>query len=177
MRADSEFESALTQLDQLLEPYRSRIGSDYERYRNHCARVIFFSRELCPTNRWSGALFATAAAFHDIGLWTKGDWDYLGPSCDELRSRDASSPELESMILNHHKLTSVGSSGSEVTEIFRRADVTEVTMGFVSFGIPRARIQEALARFPRKGFIAMLVRRFLHRLATRPCSPLPMFRL
>jgi hypothetical protein len=52
-----------------------------------------------------------ALAFHDLGIWTDGTFDYLPPSVRRMqRSVAAQAPELdadviEAMIQQHHKIT------------------------------------------------------------------------
>ena len=54
---------------------------------------------------------AVAAVFHDLGIWTSGTFDYIGPSVvlahDYLvaRGREDWTPEIEGMIADHHKIT------------------------------------------------------------------------
>ena len=175
-----------------LMPYQMRIGGDYERYFNHCARVLLLSRRILqvmgtqgwPQLQWEPELYCAAVAFHDLGLWTRGDWDYLPPSIEELKARlaptgaSAEKVSLAAQLIDlHHRVRPLPTSeGWAHTEAFRRADTCEVTMGLLSFGVSRSEMHEILERFPRKGFIWMLVKRFLHRMVTKPWSPIPMFR-
>ena len=54
---------------------------------------------------------AIAAAFHDMGIWTDGTFDYLQPSIGLAGEHLARSgrpewtPEITAMILEHHKIS------------------------------------------------------------------------
>lgn len=85
-------------LDAILQHHKQEIGSaDYDKYRNHCLRVLSFagyyyrhsyttkdkataSSTLPPWNDHILNVMALALAYHDIGLWTAGALDYLEPS-------------------------------------------------------------------------------------------------
>lgn len=80
-------------LDKVLSRYKEEIGDDYDRYRNHCLRVLSYSLYFLKQD--SGAVvsqqdidaMATSLGYHDIALWTDRTLSYLGPSVD-LFERD-----------------------------------------------------------------------------------------
>ena len=58
------------EIDELLGPYKSIIGEDYNKYRNHVLRV-YLNCLLLDTNKDNEGKYAIAAVYHDIGIWTK----------------------------------------------------------------------------------------------------------
>lgn len=126
---------------------------------------------------------AIAAAFHDLGIWTDGTFDYLPPSVERARAhltrsgRPEWSAEVSAMILDHHKLSPYRGGAGELVEAFRRADWTDVTRGLVTFGLPRRFVRQVLSAWPSEGFHKRLVQLGLARLRTHPLSPLPMLKL
>jgi len=81
-------------LNYYLEPHHKQIGADFESYRNHCLRVLAFTRyflsleniELDPDSPISN-IITMALAYHDIALWTDGALDYLEPSVTQMDKR------------------------------------------------------------------------------------------
>jgi hypothetical protein len=73
-------------LDKVLSRYKEQIGDDFERYRNHCLRVLSYSLYFLKQDPSAVVsqedidAVATSLAYHDIALWTDGKLDYLGPS-------------------------------------------------------------------------------------------------
>ena len=107
-------------LDSILERYRDDgiIGTgDYDKYRNHCRRVLAFASYFYENGIGSegGAaasdqdemkvkkkardmdIMAFAAAYHDIALWTDGRLDYLDPSV-AVMERDIESGSIGDVI-------------------------------------------------------------------------------
>jgi hypothetical protein len=125
---------------------------------------------------------ALAAAFHDLGIWTDGTFDYLPPSIRLARAHLAGAgrpewaDEITAMISDHHKVSRARGDPDSLAEPFRRADWIDVTHGLRTFGLHRNRLREIFATWPNAGFHKRLIRLFLHRLRTHPLSPLPMFR-
>ena len=121
-------------LDEILLRHKRELGQDYERYRNHCLRVLSFtafhlSGSRQPSDR-DITVAAVALAYHDIALWTDGELNYLNPSNVVMRKEmeeianlkvddepigtsDHLMPTLSSIelttvsqaILQHHKVT------------------------------------------------------------------------
>ncbi len=172
-------------LDEILEPYASTLGGDFEGYRNHTHRVVNFASAL-SSREPSGEpetlkKLAITAAFHDLGIWTDKTFDYLPPS-ERLAlaylARTSQEPlqrEIEAMIHEHHKITRHPSGG--LIEIFRQADWIDVSKGLLTFGLPRRFVREVLSTFPNAGFHRRLVQLSFSRLLRHPLNPLPMFRL
>ncbi|MCF8177127.1 MAG: HD domain-containing protein [Sulfuritalea sp.] len=170
-------------LDELLVAHREIIGADFAAYRNHCFRVFNFCVAMADANEAERERFAIATAFHDLGIWSARSFDYLAPSKDLARDYLKASgrtpwiDEVTAMIGNHHKITCFQRCRLSLVEVFRRADWIDVSMGRLSFGVPRAFIRKTLASFPNAGFHRMLLAMIWRRTMTHPLSPLPMMRL
>ncbi len=192
-----QFNEELILLDSILTEYREVLGKDYTAYRNHCIRVVLFFQAMKePSSREKGKL-ATAAAFHDLGIWTHKTFDYLKPSVDQAmdylkgKGLSAWSEEIKETIEQHHKVTAIRrvrvkresdpfrntESGHSIAETFRRADWIDVSLGILRFGIPRSHIREIRSVYPNAGFHRRLLLLTLQQIRKEPWNPLPMFRL
>lgn len=152
-------------------------------YRNHTYRVVNFCAALFPAELAQLEKIATAAVFHDIGIWTDRTFDYLQPSvrlaCAHLTcaGRDEWAEEITEMILQHHKISPYRGNRHWLVEPLRRADLVDVSLGLITFGLPRKLVREIYATWPTAGFHKRLVQLELARLRTHPWNPLPMVRL
>lgn len=171
-------------LDEVLNAHVSALGGDFTGYRNHAHRVMNLCLALSPeSDDARQRRIAIAAAFHDLGIWTAGTFDYIEPSArlatEHLAEtgQGAWTPEIETSIRVHHKLSRYRPHPEWLTEPFRRADLVDLSRGVVKFGLPRGFIKDLYARWPSAGFHARLVQLSLTRLKTHPFSPLPMVRL
>lgn len=173
-------------LDNLLTEYAPVLGKDFVAYRHHTYRVVNFCAALCRNSiGHTDAEFlekiAVAAAFHDLGIWVNRTFDYLPPSNALVKtflSRQGKAgweAEISSMILYHHKITRC-TAASGLAEPFRKADLIDLSLGRVKFGLPSELVQEILAAFPTAGFHLRLLQLALVRLLTHPFNPLPMLR-
>jgi hypothetical protein len=174
-------------LDELLDVHAAELGNDWTAYRNHTYRVVNLCVVLSSGNPAGDSeplqKFAIAAAFHDLGIWTDGTFDYLQPS---IRLADAHltrsgraewTPEITAMILEHHKISAYPGNPHWLVEPFRRADWIDVTRGLRTFGLPRSLLREIFRTWPSAGFHKRLIQLELKRLRTHPWNPLPMVRL
>lgn len=172
-------------LDQVLQEHAAALGGDFVAYRNHACRIANFCIALAPgpVDRDQLEKIGIAAAFHDLGIWTHGTFDYLAPSIAqalaflERLGRQDWQAEIEAMIADHHKITRSRRDERWLAEAFRRADWADVTLGLRRFGLPRELGRQARERWPVAGFHRLLLRLSLGRLLTHPSDPLPMFRL
>jgi hypothetical protein len=62
----------------VLETHAAALGGDFKAYRNHAYRVVNLCVALSSGHQVEK--IAIAAAFHDLGIWTDGTFDYLQPS-------------------------------------------------------------------------------------------------
>ena len=98
-------------LDELLQAHAAELGSDFTAYRNHTYRVVNLCVALSSGDSEQLEKIAIAAAFHDMGIWTDGTFDYLQPSIRLASAHLAHSgraewtPEITAMILEHHKIS------------------------------------------------------------------------
>jgi len=170
-------------LDDLLQKHAAVLGNDFTAYRNHTYRVA----NLCIAQVGHAPevvqKVAIAAAFHDLGIWTDGTFDYLPPSIrlatDYLAGagRTAWTQEIKAMIREHHKITPYRGEWRELVEPFRRADWADVSLGLIAFGLPQGAFREVASTWPSAGFHKKLVQLELGRLRTHPWNPLPMVKL
>nr|WP_298132072.1 hypothetical protein [uncultured Pseudoxanthomonas sp.] len=173
---------SLPTLDALLDTYASKLGADTSGYRNHTYRVANFYWRLLPGDAEMLQKLGIALAFHDLGIWTAGTFDYLPPSRQLAREhlqvigRPAWQPEVDAMIDHHHKITATPADMPASVEAFRRADWIDVSLGMLRFGVPREFVREVMATFPDAGFHRRLASLTLRRLCRHPLSPLPMMR-
>ncbi|MBY0275633.1 hypothetical protein K2Z84_09835 [Candidatus Binatia bacterium] len=169
-------------LDEILEPWRATIGGDYDGYRNHAQRVARFCGALGVSTPDTQHKIAIAAAFHDLGIWSAGTLDYLPPSValarDHLSARglDAWAPEIERMILLHHRVRSCAGPGDTLVEALRRADLVDLSLGVIPFGLDRALVATVKDEFPNAGFHACLARLLGGWFRAHPMSLPPMLR-
>lgn len=174
---------AIPVLDSVLEAHAAELGADFTAYRNHAYRVANLCVALCPGEPAQLEKIATAAAFHDLGIWTERTFDYLGPSvklaCAHLTraGKQEWRPEVTEMILQHHKISPYRGQTHRLVEPLRRADWVDVSKGLFTFGLPRKLLKEVFTTWPSAGFHKRLVRLELQRLRTHPWNPLPMVRL
>ena len=178
-----ELVTELAALDEVLDAHAAAIGRDLDGYRNHAYRVVNFCLALAPGDAEVRDRVALAAAFHDLGIWTDGTFDYLEPSVRAATlhlaatGRSGWTPEIAAMIREHHKITAWRGPHARLVEPFRKADWVDVSWGLVAHGLPRSFLAAAFARWPDRGFHWRLVRLALSRLRRHPLSPLPMLRL
>ncbi|NGY04973.1 HD domain-containing protein [Solimonas terrae] len=169
-------------LDALLDAHRDALGPDFQAYRNHCYRVVNLCAELCAASSEQLEKIAIAAAFHDLGIWTDGTFDYLAPSRQRAEAHLAAigksewADEVGAMIDQHHKLGRYRVAPAALIEAFRQADWCDVALGRLGFGLSaewRRALREA---FPNAGFHKRLLQLSGRRLLTHPWSPMPMLR-
>ena len=169
-------------VDELLEAHSTQLAGDVTAYRNHVYRVANLCLALSGGDRAQLDKIAVTAVFHDIGIWTDGTFDYLEPSAKRarehlLRTDSASwADEVVEMILQHHKLRKYREHAGWLVEPFRRADLVDVSQGWVRFGLSRALLKELYAEWPSAHFHRRLVELGIERARTHPLSPLPMLR-
>ena len=171
-------------LDAVLSGHAIALGGDFAGYRNHACRVANLCLALSPTaDEGKRQIVEIAAAFHDLGIWTAGTFDYIEPSVKlasahlARSSQEAWAPEIETTIREHHKLSRYRAHPEWLAEPFRKADLVDLSRGVVTFGLPRGFIRDLFEQWPSAGFHRRLVQLSLTRLKTHPWNPLPMVRL
>lgn len=125
---------------------------------------------------------APAAAWHDLGIWTMRDWDYLEPSRAGLvKALDAAGAQAlvdtaSAMVLWHHKLTPLDPRLPYAAELFRQADWIDVSGGLLRFGLRRSQVKTVRRQHPNHGFHLRLLQLSLWQLLLRPWKLFPMLR-
>jgi len=166
-------------VEDVLTSFHAPLGRDAIAYRGHVYRVLNVSCALLRESRAPDAL-ALAAVCHDLGIWSAGTFDYLGPSQQvaerwaEAHALSVDMRKVRRMIELHHKLRPCAAADGPESECMRRADLTDLTFGLVRFGLPRGYLRELRAAFPNAGFHRCLARVGLRWWLRHPARPLPM---
>ncbi len=172
-------ETRIPLLETILDSWRAKMGSDHAAYRNHCYRVIHFCFALHDCDEPAPQKIIIAAAFHDLGIWSDSTVDYLPPSValamDYLKRNglEAWSEEVGLMIDLHHKLMRYQGGPSPLVEVFRKADLIDVSLGMVKFGLPKSTIKSIREQFPNQGFHKKLGQLAGSWFSRHPVSPPP----
>jgi hypothetical protein len=177
--------TSIPTVNAVLEHHAPALGHDFVAYRNHVYRVANLCLAMIADARDRVELekIAVAAVFHDLGIWTNHTFDYIAPSIALARAHLVACaradwlPEIESMIVDHHKITPSRPRRGSLAEPFRRADWIDVTRGLRTFGVPRAFIASVFSLWPSAGFHWRLLALTLDRFLKHPLTPLPMVRL
>lgn len=165
----------------ILDSYADLLGGDRTAYQHHVYRVLNYYAALRGSDEIPEAVLI-AAAFHDIGIWTDHTIDYLEPSArhaeDYLHHHQlaALQTEVREVIEYHHKLTPYEESHASTVEAYRRADLVDLSLGAIRFGLPADFVRSVKAALPNAGFHGRLVRLAAKQLLRRPWQPLPMIR-
>jgi hypothetical protein len=192
---DAGLLTALPTVEEVLDDHAPELGHDLTAYRNHVYRVVNLCLAIAADDRVELEKITVAAVFHDLGIWTNHTFDYIAPSVALARQHLAARglaawiPEIEAMIVDHHKVTSSrpnphpstiargalsGVEGPSLVESFRRADWIDVTRGLRRFGLARTVIAPVAATWPSAGFHRRLVELTIDRWWRHPLNPLPM---
>jgi hypothetical protein len=177
---DAGLLTSLPTVEEVLDDHVAELGHDLTAYRNHVYRVVNLCLAMAADKRVELEKITVAAVFHDLGIWTNQTFDYIAPSVTLVREHLAARgmadwiPEIEAMILNHHKVTPSHANPHSLVESFRRADWIDVSRGVRRFGLSRAFISAVDAAWPNAGFHRRLVQLAIDRLLKHPLTPLPM---
>jgi len=145
-------------LEDILGHWQHQVGQDFDGYRNHCYRMIHacFALRDCSSDEQQKIIIA--AAYHDLGIWTEQTVDYLPPSIAmaqhylALRGLSAWCEEISLMIDQHHSLKPVSHPRFPLVEVFRQADLVDVSLGWVRFGLSKSYVKKLQQQFPDAGF-------------------------
>lgn len=152
-------------VEQHLAQYKDVIGHDYEAYRNHIYRVLTYALHIFkkPSEKQMRVL-AAGLVYHDLGLWSDNDLDYLVPSITRAKKNLAALGFTEEelhivsdIIMWHHKVTPFYGNNTckdhvALVEAVRRADWIDATKGLVSKGMPRQHIAKVQGKIANAGF-------------------------
>src|SRR5262245_915688 len=174
------FLTTLPTVEEILDDHAPELGHDLAAYRNHVYRVVNLCLGIVGDSRVELEKIAVAAVFHDLGIWTNHTFDYIAPSValarDYLTARGMTDwiPEIEAMIVDHHKITPSHANPQSLAKSFRRADWIDISLGLRRFGLPRTFIAAVAAMWPNAGFHRRLVQLTIDRFLYHPLTPLPM---
>ena len=91
--------------------------------------------------------------------------------------RAALAAEAALMIDMHHKLSRYTGEHQHLVEPFRQADLIDVAVGAIRFGLPKEFVRDVRVRFPNAGFHSTLVGVIGRWIVRHPTNPLPVFKL
>lgn len=171
-----------TLAEEILTQWQSKIGKDYNGYKNHVYRMLNFCFALYDCNPTEREKLTIAACFHDLGIWSDHTFDYLSPSVARAQAYLVQQQlvqwqsEISLMITMHHKLRAYPDARYPLVEIFRQGDLVDFSLGIVKCGLPATYIQQVKAHFPNAGFHQRLVQLEAGWLFRHPANPLPVFK-
>lgn len=167
-------------MDLILNLYKVNLGKYFEQYKNHVYRVFNLALPYLNSDK-EIEIISVASAFHDLGIWTNNTFDYIKPSIGLAKQFCVSNHFDASVIMeiwiiidNHHKLTKIRTS--KLAEIFRQADLVDLTFGLIPKGRNKNDVRLLRKTFPNKGFHLFLTKIFLKHLFNKPFNPLPMYK-
>lgn len=169
-------------IDELLAEWRPEIGRDFDGYRNHVYRVVNFCFAHGDFGDDDKKKIVIAGCFHDLGIWSDMTFDYIRPSIarakEYLLQNDLHewSDEIGSIIGEHHKLRRYAPSGNTLVEAFRRADLTDVSLGILKSGLSSRTVRDVRQRFPNAGFHKCLLRVSSKWFIRHPLNPVPVLK-
>ncbi len=167
------------QMDYILAHYRTQIGTDFERYNGHCYRVLNYVN-LFGLEKEELYAASVIIPFHDLGIWTHHSMDYLDNSVREAKrffhekNMGVEDELIDSMILDHHKMTSTKSS---LAEKLRKADLMDLSFGFIHFGRPGSQLKAIKSAFPSHGFQWDIYRKVTGYAVRHLGNPFPMMKI
>lgn len=166
--------------DEIINSFSAELGDDFAAYRNHVCRELNFFVALTGLSSPPTAVLV-AAAFHDLGIWTHHTFDYLPPSIELSSAFLAKAglsnlePEVRVIINEHHKVQPYEGPFSPNVEAFRKADLIDLSLGIIRFGLPRTYIRSVRLALSNAGFHRRLGVLTMRQLVRTPLRPLPMF--
>ena len=169
-------------VEDILGDWKSKIGGNYDGYRNHVYRMINFSFSFGSFNTGDREKIVIAGCFHDLGIWSDNTFDYLPPSMKRARdylvknSQEAWAPEIELMIAEHHKVRKYNDVTHPTIGAFRKGDLVDFSLGLVKCGLPSAYVRSVKAQFPNAGFHKGLVKTAAKWICRHPLNPVPVLK-
>ncbi len=157
------------------------MGVDFDRYKNHVYRV-FLNSLLIDNDKSNEEKYAIAAVFHDIGIWTDQTIDYIDPSVEQAKNylnetgKQDWIEEIGLMIYWHHKISKYQGIYEKTVENFRKSDWIDVSLGLITFGFDKQKINENRKKILNLGFHLFLLKATGKNFLKHPLNPLPMFK-
>lgn len=168
--------------DALFSQWQTALGNDATAYRNHVYRVLNFALALNPVQDEAREQLVVAAVFHDLGIWSDATFDYLEPSVARAQTwlqennHNDWGPVVATIIREHHKIRRYQGDYGDVVESFRRADLTDLSLGLIHWGLPRDVVQRVRKQFPNAGFHLCLIKLAVKQFLRQPWRPMPMMK-
>ena len=167
-------------VEEIIGEQEAVLALDLAGYKNHVYRMVnfCFAFEDLPSDDEEKIILA--GCFHDIGIWTANTFDYIPPSIDSALqqlnriNRANWTDHIAKLIGEHHKLRRF--KGDKLTEIFRKGDLVDFSLGTFKCGLDSGFVKEVKQRFPNCGFHAGLVRTAAKWIVRHPLNPLPVIK-
>lgn len=165
MQLSKTIHQSLPLVDEILAEWEPTIGEAFQGYKNHTYRMLHCCMAIYPCSESDIKKLCIAASFHDLGVWSAKTVDYLPPSIREAEKYlernqlDGWREEICLLIDLHHKLRPVQRELAmkyPLLEVFRRADLADVSLGIFSGGVPKEYMAELKRSFPNAGFHKVL---------------------
>jgi len=175
-------EKEIPLLESILGQWREVVGESFEGYKNHCYRMLNFCFFLHDCSDSEKKKLIISACFHDLGLWTQKTLDYLPPSvllAENFLKENKLNDWIEevSLIIDlHHKVTPYKEPKFPLVEVFRRADLTDFSLGMIKGGVTKEFVKDVKKAFPNAGFHKDLVKEQMKWLGKHPLNPAPIFK-
>lgn len=167
-------------VEDILGEREAVLGLSLAGYKNHVYRMVNFGLAFDELSNQDEEKLIIAGIFHDLGIWTDNTFDYLPPSIDLSREylkridRADISDHISQMIDEHHKLRTF--KGDALTEAFRKADLVDVSLGVIKFGLDGAFVKDVKERFPNNGFHVGLLKTAGKWICRHPLKPIPVLK-
>jgi hypothetical protein len=151
-------------VEDLLTPYKDKIGEDYNAYRGHVYRVITYAMHFLDNNNSYQKMVETVFVYHDIGLWSDNNLAYLDPSealalhDNETKNFGLDPDTLQAAIHWHHKITPYTGIDANVINAVRKADWIDANQGKIRKGMTKEQIKTVQDAIPNYGFPRVLKR-------------------
>lgn len=165
-------------MDSIFSDYEAVLSRDFQPYRNHCFRVFNYMEYFFLSDR-DAYVAAVLIPFHDLGIWTHKTMDYLQASCEEAESYvnkhkiEISRDTIHDVIKHHHKLTS---ATTELAEKLRKADLIDLSQGFIRYNLPKSLFKEIKKSYPYLGFHHRIYSKVMNYAWRHPLKPFPMLK-
>jgi len=166
-------------IEDILRNYSNVLGNHFPLYRGHCYRLLNYIIYM-QRHQDNLELLGVAISFHDLGIWTHDTMDYLNPSFELAKTYvqdedvDIFISDLEVMIKDHHKVTPLRKVAP--AEYLRKADLTDLSFGFIPGGVPQSFIKDMVGCWPYQGFQKMIFGKVLLHAVGNPLDPFPMLK-
>jgi hypothetical protein len=154
---------------EILDARSALLGEARVPYEGHAYRVFNFCRALHGAGADDDAI-AVASAFHDLAVFPDGNRLPRAFDRDDAR-----------MGYHQWSFRARRRSGADdrhaSQDLFRQADLIDVALGAIRFGLPKEFVRDVRVRFPNAGFHGALVGVIGRWIVRHPTNPLPVFKL